>query len=611
VGARPAGEAGPVRERLERQGIAVDVSIAPLDPARGELREGDEAVFRFRITDTATGTPLSNLDPGAWLTLAPPGIEPSEGCQEKVKGLLGGNVFARPDLDLTGYQVLALNEDATVTVVDPFFGFGGSKLLAMLFLDGPGEDWALSADRKRLFVTIPSTDHLAVADTDAWKVIAHLDVGPGPRRVAFQPDQGYLWVTTAAGVDVLDPVALKLVTRIAIGSGAHEIAFSDDSRFAFVTDRAAGTVSVIDVRTLTEVRDVRTGPEPVSIAWTTLGHAAWVSHAGGLLAAVDAGKAEPAARIQSEPGLGQIAFAPGGRFGFVVNPAADRVHILDVSRTKVVQTAKVEKGPDAVAFSSEIAYVRHRGSETVLMIPLKAIGEEGAAVPVVDFPGGQKPLGAGAGPAAAAGIVKAPGSGAVLVANPADRTVYYYKEGMAAPMGSFANYSRQPRAVLVVDRSLEERSPGVYETIARLRHPGTYDLAFFIDAPRLVDCLQLTIAADPGKESERRAALPPRVEYLDAPRTLAAGRPTTLRLRVLDPATGEARKGLPDVTVLSYQPPGSRQHRQKAAEVEPGIYQVALVPGEPGAYYVYVESLSQGLPYRASPALVLSVERVP
>ena len=504
VGTRPAGAAGPVHERLERQGIAVDVSVAPLDPARGELREGDEAVFRFRITDTATGTPLSNLDPGAWLTLAPPGIEPAESCQEKVKGLLGGSVFARPDLDLTGYQVLALNEDATITVVDPFFGFGGTKLLAMLFLDGPGEDWALSADRKRLFVTIPSTGHLAVADTDAWKVIAHLDAGPGPRRVAFQPDQGYLWVTTAAGVDVLDPVALKRVARLAIGrpeGGEHEIAFSDDSRFAFITDRAAGTVSVIDVRTLAKVRDVRTGPEPVSIAWTSLGHAAWVSHTGGLLASVGAESPEPLARIQLDPGLGQIGFAPGGRFGFVVNPAADRVHILDVSRSKVVQTAKVEKGPDEVAFSSEIAYVRHRGSETVLMIPLKAIGEEGAAVPVVDFPGGQKAFGAGAGPAAAAGIVKAPGAGAVLVANPADRTVYYYKEGMAAPMGSFANYSRQPRAVLVLDRSLEERSPGVYETIARLRHPGTYDLAVFLDAPRLVDCLQLTIAADPGRRA--------------------------------------------------------------------------------------------------------------
>jgi hypothetical protein len=225
----------------------------------------------------------------------------------------------------------------------------------------------------------------------------------------------------------------------------------------------------------------------------------------------------------------------------------------------------------------------------------------------MDFPGGQKAFGEGAGPVAAAGIVQAPGARAVLVANPADRTVYYYKEGMAAPMGSFANYSRQPRAVLVVDRSLRERSPGTYETIARLRLPGQYDLAFFLDAPRVVDCLRLAVDADPEKAKERRAALAPRVEYLTAERNAPAGRPFTLRLRILDPVTGEPRKDLRDVTLLGYAPPGSRQSRRPAAQVEPGIYEATLVPDGPGTYYVYVESLSQGLAFHGSPPLTLSV----
>jgi DNA-binding beta-propeller fold protein YncE len=618
---RPAGEAGPVHDRIVREGIAVEVSIdpvAPANPSKPLLKEGDEAVFRFRITDTTTGTPLSSLTPAAWLDPAALQVEAEAGCQEKVKGLLGGSSFAKPELDLTGYQVLALNEDSTITVVDPFFGFGGTKLLAMLFLDSPGEDWALAEDGKRLFVTLPATGHLAVADTEAWKVTSTLDVGSHPRRVAFQPDQGYLWVawegtgSEATGVSVIDPRTLKVAARIVTGRGGHEIAFSDDSRFAFVTNRAGGTVSVIDVRRLAKLRDLATGAEPVSVAWTGLGHAAWVSHAGGALVAVDGERPEPLARVEVEPGLGQIAFAPGGRFGFVVAPRTDRVHILDVSRNRVVQTAKVGREPDAVAFSSQFAYVRHRGSETVLMIPLGAVGEEGAAVSIIDFPGGEKAFGAGAGPAAAAGIVPAPGSAqAVLVANPADQTVYYYKEGMAAPMGSFANYSRQPRAVLVVDRSLRERAPGVYETTARLRHPGQYELAFFLDAPRVVDCLRLAVDRDPEKERQRRAALPPRVEYLlpaGGGRIAHAGRPFPIRLRILDGATGEPRKDLTDVTVLSYQPPGTRQIRQPAVQVAAGIYEAALVPDAPGSYYVYVQSLSQGLGFRAAPALTLEVE---
>jgi len=609
VGAsRPTGEAGPVHDRIVRGGIAVDVSIDPIE-ARKTLREGDEALFRFHITDTATGTPLSGLAPAAWLNLVAPQVEDAAACQDRVKEILGGSAFARPAIDLTSYQVLALNEDSTVTVVDPFFGFGSTKLLAMLFLDSPGEDWVLSADGKRLFITLPATNHLAVADTTAWTVTANLETGPRPRRVAFQPDQGYLWVTTEGGVDVFDPQSLKRAARISTGRGLHEMAFSGDSRFVFVTNQADGTVSVIDVRRFAKVRDLHTGPEPVSVAWSSLGGAAWVSHLNGSLVSIDGEKPEPSARVQAEPGLGQIAFAPGGRYGFVVNPRADKVHILDASRNRLVQTAKVEKEPDQVTFSSELAYIRHRGSETVLMIPLGAVGEEGNAVSVVDFPGGQKAFGEGAGGVAAAGIVQAPGARAVLVANPADRTVYYYKEGMAAPMGSFANYSRQPRAVLVVDRSLRERSPGTYETIARLRQPGQYDLAFFLDAPRVVDCLRLAVDPDPEKAKERRAALAPKVEYLTAERDARAGRPFTLRLRILDPVTGEARKDVHDVTLLGFAPPGARQSRQPAAQVAPGIYEAALVPEGPGTYYVYVESLSAGLAFRASPPLTLNVSR--
>ena len=76
----------------------------------------------------------------------------------------------------------------------------------------------------------------------------------------------------------------------------------------------------------------------------------------------------------------------------------------------------------------------------------------------MSFPAGQNPPDKASRPSPAASIVQVPGANAVLVANPADRAIYFYKEGMAAPLGHFRNYNREPRAVLVVDRSLQERS---------------------------------------------------------------------------------------------------------------------------------------------------------
>ena len=82
-------------------------------------------------------------------------------------------------------------------------------------------------------------------------------------------------------------------------------------------------------------------------------------------------------------------------------------------------------------------------------------------------------------------MVPAPEGNSVLVANPADRVIYYYSEGMAAPMGSFQNYRRNPRAVMVVDRSLREVTSGVYSTTTKLPKSGIYDVAFLLDSPRI------------------------------------------------------------------------------------------------------------------------------
>jgi hypothetical protein len=183
---------------------------------------------------------------------------------------------------------------------------------------------------------------------------------------------------------------------------------------------------------------------------------------------------------------------------------------------------------------------------------------------------------------------------------------------MAAPMGSFSGDGRQPRAVLVLDRSLREAAAGEYETTVRLRHPGRYDVAFFLDAPRLIHCFQVEVAPNPEIEKERLSRLGARVDYLVATRTPEVSHPFAVRFRLTDPVSGALKARAGDVTVLSYQPPGTRQKRQLAQEVEPGVYEAQLTPAEPGTYYVFIQSLSLGLTFQNSPPLILeAAERAP
>jgi hypothetical protein len=209
----------------------------------------------------------------------------------------------------------------------------------------------------------------------------------------------------------------------------------------------------------------------------------------------------PAPTLRNGACLGQIKFPPNGQFGFAVNPKRNVLYILDSSSNRIVQTGDMLHEPYQVAFSDRLAYIRHRQDATVLMVPLDAVGVEGRPVPVVDFPGGQSRPGDGSVPSPADSLVEVPGGGAVLVANDRDRTVYFYKEGMAAPVGQFDNYGHNPRAVLAVDRSLRERStPGTYETFIRLPEPGNYEAIFLLDSPRVVKGFQFEILSNPELE---------------------------------------------------------------------------------------------------------------
>jgi hypothetical protein len=263
-------------------------------------------------------------------------------------------------------------------------------------------------------------------------------------------------------------------------------------------------------------------------------------------------------------------------------------------------------GPDQVSFTAELAYLRHRGDGTVLMVPLDEIGDEGKPLPVIDFPGGERPFGAGRRPSLAAGIVRAPGGNAVLVANPADEAIYFYKEGMAAPMGSFRNQRLQPRAVMVVDRSLRERRPGVYETAAKLRSPGRYRVAFFLDSPRVVHCFAAEVAPSPEAEAVRRAAAPARVELVAGERRVTAGEPLVARFRLIDPRTAAPAAGLADVQVLA-RLADNRQHRRPAREVEPGVYEVEVASPAPGVVFLWVGSAAQRLDFHQAPPIVFEV----
>lgn len=573
--------------RVVDSGISVDLKID------STLREGDPARLHVKLSTEGNGAPLGGIYPAAWF--APASGEPLDRsrCTARVAAFAGGNMLTRPVLSLNNYYVVALNGDGSVTVVDPYFGFGGTKLLGMLQLAGPGWDWTLASNDDRLLVTVPSANQVAVIDTTQWKQIRTLDVGAEPRRIAAQPDGHYLWITNAAGVVALRSADLTIAATLATGKDPHDVLVTPDNRTAIVTNGGDGTATLIDVATLKIVAEGPAGAKPVAVAWSSLSQLAYVASEDGVITAIDPRKRAAAARMTTEPGLERIRFAPGGRYGFTLNPSRDLMHIFDVSSNRVIQTGELEGGPFEVIFTDTLAYVRRRESELVLMVPLANIGDPGKRIAVADFPGGQETFGRKPRTTVADGIVAAPGASAVLIANPADEHVYFYKEGMAAPSGHFKNYGHDPQAVLVLDRSLREKSPGTYTANTTLPAAGTYDVALFVDAPRVVACFRVSVAENPALAAKTRRT-PLAVEHFTS-KTIAAGQPSRVEVKLTDAKTQAPAATLADAGVLIMQAGGTWSERQPLAAAGDGRYTATFTAPSEGVYYVYVEVPSLGL----------------
>src|ERR1700741_611309 len=308
---KPASSPQPAQtpQALDEQGVSIEFRITPI--ARkvlntSGLMAGEEATVGFKITGTNGSVPLSNLRPAVWIDQRA-GKDPSDlkECRDKIQTFLQSNLSRRPILDLNSYYVLTLNQEANISVIDPLSGFGGSKLFNLIALPGVGEDWVLNTDQNRLYVSIPSVHQVVVIDTATWKMLANIDAGTKPGRVALQHDGKYLWVGSSvdgapSGVTVIDTTTLKVATQLATGAGHHEIVFSDDDRFAFVTNKQDGTLTAIDTRKLARIKDLKVGPQPVTVALSSLSKALYVANEeDGSIAVVDPARLEILTRLKT------------------------------------------------------------------------------------------------------------------------------------------------------------------------------------------------------------------------------------------------------------------------------------------------------------------------
>jgi YVTN family beta-propeller protein len=593
-------------QRFEKGGVALEMSLQPSP-------NSDNAIFTLRINDATSGEPVRNLHPKAWIVPRKSTATPItvESCREMIRSQLSGKFNINADIDLNSYRLLTLNQDKSITIINPLLRFGRTKLESIIQLPGAGADWVLAPNRRTLFVTMPDQAEVAVVDLVDRKLIVTIPTGGKPRRIKMTPDGRHVWVAVdeAPRAVAIDALTYRGAAVVPIGEGLHNLAMTADGRYAAITNSASDTVSLIDLKTMKKISDLPVGQTPVAIAYGAAARLFYTADLnGGSVSAIDPEARRTVAMIPAKRGLVRLGFSPDGRFAVLVNQVEGTVSVLDSAINAITAETRVGGEPDQVAFTARYAYVRRLASEKFALFDLAEIRK--GKLDGVDIQAGrQAPNAAPSHLGVAAMIAPTPEENAAMIANPADRTIYYYTEGMMAPMGTFDNYKRAPLALMVLDNSLAETIAGVYSVPVKISSSGDFAVPVLIDQPRITHCFPLTLQSSKPALASRTIT----VEFLfgdpksPGPRVYKAGDQVKLRFKVIDAATRAPLSGLRDVRAMVMEPPDGWQQRQWAVEVDPGVYEVTQLFPRPGLYQVLVSVDSRGAGFAKLPSIKVKV----
>ncbi|WP_324670941.1 YncE family protein [Hymenobacter sp. GOD-10R] len=210
---------------------------------------------------------------------------------------------------------------------------------------------------KEVWVTVRGEDYVSVIDVATMRETRRVQVANGPGMVAFSPDGKLAFVCSSFSPEltVVDANTYKIVKHIPVVSPFSPNIFpTKDGQQIWFTHKDVGKVSVLDVKTLSIMKVLDTGPitNHVTTLETSQGKVAYVSVGG-----------EDVVKVYSrEPGFKQLATIPVGSLphGIWSSGDASRVYVnlengdsvvaINTATNTVLAKMKVGQAPMALVY---------------------------------------------------------------------------------------------------------------------------------------------------------------------------------------------------------------------------------------------------------------------
>ena len=170
-------------------------------------------------------------------------------------------------LSADGTKLYVSNEDVkTASVID----IASGKVEHVVPVGEEPEGVATTPDGKRFYVTCEAGGEIEVVETARYAVVGHFNVNARPRSVAFLPGSaiGYIPSELTGELNVIDTANLKVLKVVTLPQGSRpmSVKVALDGKRIYVSNGRAGTVSVLDSRTYDLLTTIPVGVRPWGMA---------------------------------------------------------------------------------------------------------------------------------------------------------------------------------------------------------------------------------------------------------------------------------------------------------------------------------------------------------
>src|SRR6185437_13851793 len=255
-------------------------------------KSGDVTVIDggdFKVTDTIT------------VGKRPRGIHASPDGRLVYVALSGTPIEPPPKLDAHGNPIFAKghdDDDDNAKADKAADGLGivdvaQKKFLRKIPAGSDPEQFAVSKDGKRIYISNEDTGTATVLDAVTGKIVTFVPVGREPEGAGVRPDGKIFYITceTAGDVFAIDAESAKVIGHFRVHPRPRSIDFLPDGSRAFVSSESVGELNVIDSvnQSLLKVITLPKGSRPMTVKVSPDGSKVYVSTGrGGTVCAVDA-----------------------------------------------------------------------------------------------------------------------------------------------------------------------------------------------------------------------------------------------------------------------------------------------------------------------------------